>query len=112
MRYIEVIPNPPSAGFTAELNWEFHNSEDNREIGSGVGSTAALSSYNYTGGSWQNLDSYVNSYGCFVTIPQVTQSNCGSGKYFALKIPEQVNDSWTKQKNLFWNRWYDVKAPD
>ena len=111
-RYIEIIPYPSGASFTAELKWEYLNSIDLSEVGKGLISCSGLACYNYNGGSWQTIDCNLNAYGNFVTIPSVTESNCGSRKYFALKLPENIDQNWKKQSNLFWQRWYDVKTAE
>jgi spore coat protein H len=109
-RYVEVIPYPAGASFTAELKWEYLNSIDLSEVGTGVLNCNALECYNYNNGSWQSMDSYVNSYGNFVTVSNVNESNCGTGKYFSLKIPDDFRQNWNKEPNLFWQKWYDIKS--
>lgn len=109
-RYIELIPFPAGANFTAELKWEYINDPDLTEVGSGVLNTHGLESYKYNNGSWQHINSNINSYGNYVTIPDVNESNCGGGKYFALKIPDGFQQNWVKQQNLYWQRWYDVQS--
>ena len=111
-RYIEIIPYPSNASFTAELKWEYINSIDLSEVGKSLLSCSNLQCYNYNGGIWQNIDCNLNAYGNFVTVSPVTESNCGAGKYFGLKLPDNIDQNWKKQSNLFWQRWYDVKSTE
>ena len=111
-RYVEVIPYPSSATFEADLVWEFINDPDLTEVGSGVLNSHALESYNYVNGSWNFLSSTVNSNGNFVNISGINESNCGEGRYFALKLPDNFQQNWVKQKSNYWQSINDMRSYD
>ncbi len=111
-RYIEIVPYPAGASFTAELKWEYLNGIDLSETGKNVAACGNLAGYNYSGGTWQPVESKINDYGDYVTFSNITEANCGAGKYFALRLPDNIDQTWKKQSNLFWQRWLDAKATD
>jgi photosystem II stability/assembly factor-like uncharacterized protein len=112
-RWVEIIPYPSTAQFTAKLQWMYSDvSSLDREVGAEVQDERLLRCYVYDGSNWNSLLSKVNYFGNFVTADSVTQNDCGAGKHFALMMPETYTQMWFRQPLNYWQRWYDVKFID
>jgi spore coat protein CotH/photosystem II stability/assembly factor-like uncharacterized protein len=112
-RWVEIIPYPSSAQFTAKLQWMYNDvSSLNREVGAGVQDERLLRCYIYDGSNWNSLSSKVNYFGNFVTVDLITQDDCGVGKHFALMMPETYTQKWFRQPLNYWQRWYDIQFAD
>ncbi|MBI5021456.1 MAG: CotH kinase family protein [Ignavibacteriales bacterium] len=112
-RWIEIIPYPSTAQFTAKLQWMYSDvSSLDREVGTGVQDERLLRCYSYDGRNWNSLSSKVNYFGNFVTVDSITQNECGAGKHFALMMPETYTQKWFRQPLNFWQKWYDIQFAD
>ncbi|MBA4311387.1 MAG: hypothetical protein C0417_02040 [Chlorobiaceae bacterium] len=112
-RWVEVIPYPSSAQFTAKLQWMYSDvSSLDREVGAGVQDERLLRCYVYDGSYWNCLSSKVNYFGNFVTVDSITQNDCGAGKHFALMMSETYTQKWFRQSSNYWQRWFDIQFAD
>jgi spore coat protein H len=112
-RWIEIISYPPSAQFTAKLQWMYSDvSSLDREVGNGVQDERLLRCYEYDGVAWKCLSSKVNYFGNFVTVDSINETYCGTGKYFTLMLPEAYMQKWFRQPLNYWQKWYDVQFAD
>jgi photosystem II stability/assembly factor-like uncharacterized protein len=112
-RMVEVLPYPATAQFAAKLQWMYSDySIASREVGNGVQNERLLRCYVNDAGSWMILPSAVNPFANIVTIDSVTQDQCGSGKFFALLLPESYTQKWFRHNSYYWQRLFDVKFVD
>lgn len=105
-RYIEIIAEPSTAKFKADLTWEYLDNIELTEVSSGALSDYGMSSYFYADGSWSPVVSKVNPYGNFVRL-SIDQSQCGKNKYLAVKRHEKSIFPWVKAVLPIWHRIYD-----
>ncbi|MBI4546390.1 MAG: CotH kinase family protein [Ignavibacteriae bacterium] len=112
-RWVRITPYPSNATFTAKLQWMYHDRKlTEREVGAGVQDERLLRSYYYDGSTWNVLPGSINPFANIVTIDSITQDHCGPTRHFALLMPETYTQTWFRQTNTFWQRWYDVKFVD
>jgi len=112
-RWVEIIPYPSSARFTAKLQWMYSDvSSLDREVGAGVQDERFLRCYVFDGSYWNCLASKINYFANFVTVDSIAENECGAGKHFALMMPETYTQKWFRQPVNYWQRWYDVKFID
>lgn len=109
-RWVEIIPYPSSARFTAKLQWMYSDvSSLDREVGAGVQDERFLRCYVFDGSYWNCLSSKINYFANFVTVDSIAENECGVGKHFALMMPETYTRKWFHQPLNFWQRWYDIQ---
>lgn len=112
-RWIEVIPYPPTARFSAKFQWSYKDvSTLDTEVGAGVQDERNLAVYFHDGISYARMASKVNYYGNFATLDSITQENCGAGKHFALLLPESYTQKWFRAKLNYWQKWNAVSFTD
>jgi spore coat protein CotH/photosystem II stability/assembly factor-like uncharacterized protein len=112
-RWIEVVPHPAGAQFTATFRWGYQDvSSTDREVGAGVSDERLLRAYQFDGGGWNALAGRMNSYANTVTIDSLTSDRTGAGKYFALLLSDTYAQTWGRAANNYWERWHDVRFLD
>ncbi|HZY09583.1 MAG TPA: CotH kinase family protein, partial [Bacteroidota bacterium] len=111
-RWLKITPFPSNATFTAKLQFMYNDYQTvGREVGSGVQDERQLRSYYHDGAAWNMVASRVNPFANIVTMDSITQEQCGSGKYFALFLPDYTQ-TWYRRLLTNWERWYDVQFAD
>lgn len=112
-RWIEVIPHPSTADFTAALRWGYQDvSSTDREVDPGVGDERLLRAHVSDGAAWGTIPGRVNSFANTVTIDSIPAALTGPGRAFALFLSETYAPTWTAVANNYWERWHDVRFTD
>jgi len=112
-RWIEIIPYPSGARFTAKLQWMYSDvSSLDREVGSSVQDERLLRCYLSDGGVWTQISAKLNPFANTVMVDSFTQDQCGMHKFLALRLPESYTQKWFRQPTNYWQRWHDVKFTD
>lgn len=112
-RWVKITPYPLEAQFSVKLQWMYSDySLSSREVGSGVQNERLLKCYLNDNSVWTELQSTVNSFANIVTVDSITQDQCGTGKFFALLLPESYTQKWFRHPSFYWQRWHDIKFVD
>lgn len=112
-RWLEIIPYPSAARFTATVQWMWMDfGLKSREVSAEVQDERLLRSSVYRAGSFHSLVSDVNAHGNFVTVDGVTADNCGPGKYLTLLMPATYTQMWYRHPSYFWQRWYGISLQE
>jgi hypothetical protein len=87
-RWIQIIPYPSTAKFTASLQWMYYDlSSKETEIGGDHGKEATLRCYTGAGNRWRELPSDINRTANYVRINSITDHDCGATTCFVLFAP-------------------------
>jgi spore coat protein CotH/photosystem II stability/assembly factor-like uncharacterized protein len=109
-RWIEVIPYPSGASFTARLQWMYEDvATASTEVGQGVQDERLLRAFVFDGAERRALGAAVNPYANIVTIDSVTAGECGAGKHFGLAMADTYTQTWFRAPLYNWQRWHDVR---
>lgn len=110
MRWMNVIPFPPNATFAASIQWMY---EDitllSTERGTGVQDERLLRGYDYDGINWNQIPTTINPIANTATMESISQEMVGSGRHFALLLPQTYTQTWFRQPFFFWQRWHDIR---
>ncbi len=108
-RWLEVVPFPSTAAFTARLQWSYVDVSTNvTEVGTGVQDERLLRSFVFDGAERRALPSVINPIANIATIDSVTEQECGAGKHFGLALSPTYTQKWFRMPLNNWQRWYDV----
>jgi spore coat protein H len=87
-RWLQIIPYPSTAKFTASLQWMYHDlSSKDSEIGGDHGKEHTLRCYTRTGMQWRELPAEVNRSANNVRVNSITDHDCGLSTCFVLFAP-------------------------
>jgi len=87
-RWLEIIPYPETAAFTASLDWMYYDlSSRETEIGGDHSGETSLRCYTRAGRGWRELPSDVNHVANLVHVGAITNRDCGPTSCFVLFAP-------------------------
>jgi spore coat protein H len=87
-RWLQIIPYPATAKFTAALQWMYHDlSSKDTEIGGDHGKEGALRCYTGTGNQWRELPAEINRSANYIRVQSITDHDCGLSACFVLFAP-------------------------
>jgi photosystem II stability/assembly factor-like uncharacterized protein len=109
-RVFKFIPYPENARFRVKIRIEYKDESVLRtEVMSGVTDERFLKLHYYDGNSWHQLETYINSYGNFAVVDNLTETELNQNNSFALFIPVDYKRRWNLVETYTWDKLNRVR---
>ncbi len=109
-RVFKFIPYPENARFRVKVRIEYKDQSTRRtEVMPGVIDERFLKLHRYDGNSWHQLETYINSYGNFAVVDNLTEMEMNQNNSFVLFIPVDYKRRWKLVETYTWDKLNRVR---